>query len=622
MAWPSGPGPNPPALALALGALLLARRAPVGAGALAGLAVFVRPEIGVAAVLGAMLEARGSAGGEPRRRGAGRIALAALVVAVLAFAPFAIVAGGDMADQVLGFASKQDLQRLPFPLGLRRRLRPEQAARVLPARDPRGRQRAVGGLGARAPRRLRPGAPGRGRARSTCSRAPTSSTSCRCRSPWPSRWRARPAARRSRRHARRARAWRSRSSLVHGLERRAGQALHPPALAAIPAQAADGVRTAPADAAALRGLIPYVRARAPGGAPVLVAPPRYDRVRVGDPMLNVLLDRPNPTRYDVVQPGVVTTAKVQREMARDLRSAPVVVRWLSALAREREPNGSARSSGVFVLDRAIARGYRPAARFGDYVVLGAPIGVDGEPSGMRPSTSSMAAEPTVIRGACPHDCPDTCAWEVTVRDGVAEKLVGVKDHPVHPRRAVREGQPLPRAHVQPRSAAPAADAHGPQGLGRLRAGLLGRRARRTSPSAWARSSPSTAARPCSPTASPAPRGSCRAPRWTGASSRAWAPAAWSARSAGRRPRPGTSRPPARSSACAPSTSSTAASSCCGGRTRSSPTCTSGRSSSRRARRERGWSSSIRSSRARPRRPTGTCAHCRAPTPRWRSGSCT
>jgi anaerobic selenocysteine-containing dehydrogenase len=41
----------------------------------------------------------------------------------------------------------------------------------------------------------------------------------------------------------------------------------------------------------------------------------------------------------------------------------------------------------------------------------------------------MTAEPTVIRGACPHDCPDTCAWDVTVRDGVAEKLVGVKEHP-------------------------------------------------------------------------------------------------------------------------------------------------------------------------------------------------
>jgi anaerobic selenocysteine-containing dehydrogenase len=48
---------------------------------------------------------------------------------------------------------------------------------------------------------------------------------------------------------------------------------------------------------------------------------------------------------------------------------------------------------------------------------------------MGPSVKRMAAEPRVIRGACPHDCPDTCAWEVTVREGVAEKLVGVREHP-------------------------------------------------------------------------------------------------------------------------------------------------------------------------------------------------
>jgi anaerobic selenocysteine-containing dehydrogenase len=42
---------------------------------------------------------------------------------------------------------------------------------------------------------------------------------------------------------------------------------------------------------------------------------------------------------------------------------------------------------------------------------------------------TTSSKPTVIRGACPHDCPDTCAWEVTVRDGLAEKLVGVKEHP-------------------------------------------------------------------------------------------------------------------------------------------------------------------------------------------------
>jgi len=37
----------------------------------------------------------------------------------------------------------------------------------------------------------------------------------------------------------------------------------------------------------------------------------------------------------------------------------------------------------------------------------------------------------VVRGACPHDCPDTCAWEVSVgRDGRATRLVGDKRHPL------------------------------------------------------------------------------------------------------------------------------------------------------------------------------------------------
>ncbi|WP_419853401.1 molybdopterin-containing oxidoreductase family protein [Candidatus Poriferisodalis sp.] len=36
---------------------------------------------------------------------------------------------------------------------------------------------------------------------------------------------------------------------------------------------------------------------------------------------------------------------------------------------------------------------------------------------------------SVVRGACHHDCPDTCAWEVTVRDGVAVNLRGDPSHP-------------------------------------------------------------------------------------------------------------------------------------------------------------------------------------------------
>lgn len=39
-----------------------------------------------------------------------------------------------------------------------------------------------------------------------------------------------------------------------------------------------------------------------------------------------------------------------------------------------------------------------------------------------------AAAARIVRGACPHDCPDTCAMLVTVRDGVAIKVVGDPDH--------------------------------------------------------------------------------------------------------------------------------------------------------------------------------------------------
>ena len=36
---------------------------------------------------------------------------------------------------------------------------------------------------------------------------------------------------------------------------------------------------------------------------------------------------------------------------------------------------------------------------------------------------------TIVRGACPHDCPDTCAMLVTVKDGRAVRVAGDPDHP-------------------------------------------------------------------------------------------------------------------------------------------------------------------------------------------------
>jgi anaerobic selenocysteine-containing dehydrogenase len=45
------------------------------------------------------------------------------------------------------------------------------------------------------------------------------------------------------------------------------------------------------------------------------------------------------------------------------------------------------------------------------------------------SNGNTTQDRKTIRGACPHDCPDTCSFFVTVEDGRAVKIEGAKDHP-------------------------------------------------------------------------------------------------------------------------------------------------------------------------------------------------
>ncbi|HEX8010468.1 MAG TPA: molybdopterin oxidoreductase family protein [Casimicrobiaceae bacterium] len=47
----------------------------------------------------------------------------------------------------------------------------------------------------------------------------------------------------------------------------------------------------------------------------------------------------------------------------------------------------------------------------------------------RPAASLGPTPSAVVRGACPHDCPDTCALLVTVHNGRAIKIEGAPDHP-------------------------------------------------------------------------------------------------------------------------------------------------------------------------------------------------
>jgi anaerobic selenocysteine-containing dehydrogenase len=48
--------------------------------------------------------------------------------------------------------------------------------------------------------------------------------------------------------------------------------------------------------------------------------------------------------------------------------------------------------------------------------------------GISPSVSLLKASQQVVRGACPHDCPDTCSLLTTVENGVAVKVSGNPAH--------------------------------------------------------------------------------------------------------------------------------------------------------------------------------------------------
>jgi anaerobic selenocysteine-containing dehydrogenase len=53
----------------------------------------------------------------------------------------------------------------------------------------------------------------------------------------------------------------------------------------------------------------------------------------------------------------------------------------------------------------------------------------------------------LVKAACPHDCPDTCAMIVTVENGRAVKVAGDATHPVT-RGFLHEGRQLRAAHAQ------------------------------------------------------------------------------------------------------------------------------------------------------------------------------
>jgi hypothetical protein len=369
MSYPTLPHPNATALALALGAILLARRSPAGAGVLAGVAFAFRFDVGAAAAIGAAM----AAGATQARGAAMRAAGAALVTAALLVLPFALSSPGDFWDDTLGFAlDEQSLQRLPLPGAWEGGFEPNKILAFYMPYVLMGSLALwlVAAVARRAPLRIWALLPlALAGLLYLLARAdefhfvPLAAVL--------------PMLLAAAAGASRALPWRIVLVLpialiaLYGLDQNRIELLDSPPLETIDVDVADGVKAPRPEARALEQMVAYTRRAVPPDRPIFVANPRHDLVRAGNPLVYVLAGRPNPTRYDVMQPGVVTTAPVQREIVRDLRDTrtSLVVRWLSPVASEAEPNGAGRSSGVRILDRYLARRYERAARFGPYEIL-------------------------------------------------------------------------------------------------------------------------------------------------------------------------------------------------------------------------------------------------------------
>jgi hypothetical protein len=390
MAYPTGPHPFPPTLVMALGALLLLERRPALAGALAGLAAVWRIEFAGYLWLGAVL-AYALRPGE-RRGPALRFTAAAAVVAAALYLPVVAAAGlGDSFDLLVRYPVEDfsDYQSLPFPLNYDGPLNTSSVGGFfgdsaeplllfyLPLVLVVGLVGSLAGLGLRFERerwwQLAAAVFAVGTAHYLYTRPDVFHTTplvvmVAVLGAWAIGSVGLPGRRRLGLAAAGLAALALVYAAVEGLDRRWLELRADHEALALPV--ADGVRVRAGRSDALERAVREVWERVPPGDPIYVATRRSDLVTSGDPLFYVLAGRPNPTRYDIQAPGVITSAPVQREIVRDLRRTrpKAVIRFTSEVTTEPEPNRAGESSGVTILDNYLERAYRPVARAGPYVV--------------------------------------------------------------------------------------------------------------------------------------------------------------------------------------------------------------------------------------------------------------
>lgn len=151
----------------------------------------------------------------------------------------------------------------------------------------------------------------------------------------------------------------------------------------------DSGNTCPQDSATLlkpdyEAIRRYLVRNVPADDRILIGTSRHDRILINPILLYAHAGRLPATLWAQYDPGVQTSEIVQRDMIGELERRKV--RWIvrdATWENRREPNGSAVSSGITLLDDFIAAHYRPVATAGALSVWlhkadPAPVIPDGE----------------------------------------------------------------------------------------------------------------------------------------------------------------------------------------------------------------------------------------------------
>jgi 4-amino-4-deoxy-L-arabinose transferase-like glycosyltransferase len=113
----------------------------------------------------------------------------------------------------------------------------------------------------------------------------------------------------------------------------------------------------------------FIAANTRPGERIFVGLTRHDKIYINDNMLYFATARLPATRWHHFDSGLQTRAEIQGEMIKELQSNNVRYIVLeSTWDNIAEPNGSAISSGVHLLDQYIRQNYRPIQVYGDVSV--------------------------------------------------------------------------------------------------------------------------------------------------------------------------------------------------------------------------------------------------------------